>query len=46
MRAAFFSVAALAVILPALGVPTNVPISKHAGPVKANSYIMCVFYHF
>ncbi|KAF8597655.1 serine protease [Ceratobasidium sp. AG-I] len=40
MRAAFFSVAALAVILPALGAPANIPISKHAGPVKANSYII------
>ncbi|KAF8597653.1 subtilisin-like protein [Ceratobasidium sp. AG-I] len=40
MRAAFFSVAALALILPALGVPTNTPISKFAGPVKANSYIV------
>ncbi|GAB1525269.1 hypothetical protein RhiTH_008427 [Rhizoctonia solani] len=40
MRAAFFSVAALAVILPALGAPANIPIGKHAGPVKANSYII------
>jgi len=40
MRAAFFSAAALAVILPALGAPANIPISKHAGPVKANSYII------
>lgn len=40
MRAAFFTCAALAVILPALGVPTNVPITKHAGSVKADSYIV------
>ncbi|QRV74425.1 cuticle-degrading protease [Ceratobasidium sp. AG-Ba] len=40
MRAAFFTCAALAVILSALGVPTNVPISKHAGSVKADSYIV------
>lgn len=40
MRAAFFSAAALAVILPALGAPANIPISKHAGPIKANSYII------
>ncbi|QRV89205.1 proteinase R [Ceratobasidium sp. AG-Ba] len=40
MRVLFISTAALAVILPALGIPTNVPISKHAGPVKANSYII------
>ncbi|KAG8714318.1 subtilisin-like serine protease [Ceratobasidium sp. 394] len=40
MRSVFISAAALAAILPALAVPTNVPISKHAGPVKANSYII------
>ncbi|KAG9087437.1 subtilisin-like serine protease, partial [Ceratobasidium sp. 370] len=32
--------ATLAATLPALAVPTNVPISKHAGLVKANSYII------
>ncbi|KAG9103701.1 subtilisin-like serine protease, partial [Ceratobasidium sp. 392] len=40
MRAVFISAAALAAILPALAVPTNIPISKHAGPVKADSYII------
>ncbi|KAG8741725.1 subtilisin-like serine protease [Ceratobasidium sp. 414] len=40
MRAVFISAAALAAILPAFAAPTNVPISKHAGPVKANSYII------
>ncbi|KAG8714143.1 subtilisin-like serine protease [Ceratobasidium sp. 395] len=41
MRAVFISAAALAAILPVFAAPTvNVPISKHAGPVKANSYII------
>ncbi|QRV74448.1 proteinase R [Ceratobasidium sp. AG-Ba] len=40
MRAVFISAAALAAILPVFAVPTNVPISKYAGPVKANSYII------
>ncbi|KAG8770339.1 subtilisin-like serine protease [Ceratobasidium sp. 428] len=41
MRAVFISAAALAAILPAFGAPTgNVPISKYAGPVKTNSYII------
>lgn len=42
MRTAFFSIAALVAILPALAAPANIPISKFAGPVKANSYIMYV----
>ncbi|KAG9124717.1 subtilisin-like serine protease, partial [Ceratobasidium sp. 392] len=37
---AFISIAALSVLLRALAAPTNVPISKHAGPVKANSYLI------
>ncbi|KAH7327598.1 peptidase S8/S53 domain-containing protein [Rhizoctonia solani] len=41
MRAVFITAAALAAILPAFGAPTtNVPISKFAGPVKTNSYII------
>ncbi|KAG9122532.1 subtilisin-like serine protease [Ceratobasidium sp. 392] len=36
----FVLVAALSVLIPALAAPTNIPISKHAGPVKANSYII------
>ncbi|CAE7111017.1 unnamed protein product [Rhizoctonia solani] len=31
---------ALAFVVPALSAPTVVPITKHAGPVKANSYIV------
>ncbi|KAG9120599.1 subtilisin-like serine protease [Ceratobasidium sp. 392] len=38
---AFISVAALAAVIPALAAPTgNVPITKFAGQVKANSYII------
>ncbi|KAG8728722.1 subtilisin-like serine protease [Ceratobasidium sp. 428] len=37
---AFVSLAALSVLIPALAAPTSVPISKHAGPVKANSYLI------
>ncbi|KAF8751539.1 peptidase [Rhizoctonia solani] len=41
MRATFISAALLAAVLPALAAPTNnVPISKYAGPVKSNSYII------
>ncbi|KAH7337443.1 serine protease [Rhizoctonia solani] len=41
MRTAFFTVAAFSAILTAFAAPTvNVPVSKHAGPVKANSYII------
>ncbi|KAJ1307126.1 hypothetical protein OPQ81_001244 [Rhizoctonia solani] len=41
MRAVFISAAVLAAILPAFAAPTtNVPISKFAGPVKTNSYII------
>ncbi|KAG8685417.1 subtilisin-like serine protease, partial [Ceratobasidium sp. 423] len=40
MRATFISAALLAAILPAFAAPTTVPISKLAGPVKANSYII------
>ncbi|KAG8709061.1 subtilisin-like serine protease [Ceratobasidium sp. 395] len=41
MRAVFISAAALSTILSVFAAPTvNVPISKHAGPVKANSYII------
>ncbi|QRV89207.1 cuticle-degrading protease [Ceratobasidium sp. AG-Ba] len=40
MRAVFITAATLAAIIPAFAVPTNVPISKHAGPVKADSYII------
>ncbi|KAG9082592.1 subtilisin-like serine protease, partial [Ceratobasidium sp. 392] len=40
MRAVFISAAALAAIFPALAVPANIPISKHAGPVKTDSYII------
>ncbi|KAF8704717.1 peptidase, partial [Rhizoctonia solani] len=41
MRATFVSAALLAAVLPALAAPTNnVPISKYAGPVKSNSYII------
>ncbi|KAF8597650.1 subtilisin-like protein [Ceratobasidium sp. AG-I] len=40
MRTAFLSIAALASILSALGAPANTPISKFAGRVKANSYIV------
>ncbi|KAG9081754.1 subtilisin-like serine protease [Ceratobasidium sp. 370] len=42
IRAVFTSAAALAAILPALAVPTNVPISKHSRPVKASSHIMFI----
>ncbi|KAG9083430.1 subtilisin-like serine protease [Ceratobasidium sp. UAMH 11750] len=31
---------ALALVVPALSAPTLVPISKHAGPVKPNSYLV------
>jgi hypothetical protein len=34
--------ASLALVAPAFGAPTLVPIIKRAGPVKANSYIMYV----
>ncbi|KAG8723507.1 subtilisin-like serine protease [Ceratobasidium sp. 395] len=37
---AFISLAALSVLIPTLAAPTSVPISKHAGPVKANSYLI------
>ncbi|KAG8728650.1 subtilisin-like serine protease [Ceratobasidium sp. 428] len=37
---AFISLAALSVLIPAFAAPTSVPISKHAGPVKANSYLI------
>lgn len=33
---------ALALVLPAFGAPTAVPIIKRAGPVKPDSYIVCV----
>ncbi|KAF8694410.1 peptidase, partial [Rhizoctonia solani] len=39
MRTAFI-VSALALIIPVLGAPTVVPIIKHDGPVKPNSYII------
>ncbi|KAH7327608.1 serine protease [Rhizoctonia solani] len=41
MRTVFVSAAAFAVILPVFAAPTtNVPISKFAGRIKANSYII------
>ncbi|CAE6469115.1 unnamed protein product, partial [Rhizoctonia solani] len=41
MRTIFVSAATLAVILPSFAAPTpNVPISKFAGQVKTNSYII------
>ncbi|CAE6454206.1 unnamed protein product [Rhizoctonia solani] len=39
MRTAFV-ISALAFIVPALGAPTIIPITKRAGPVKSNSYIV------
>ncbi|GAB1525271.1 hypothetical protein RhiTH_008429 [Rhizoctonia solani] len=35
-----FIVSALALIIPVLGAPTFVPVIKHDGPVKPNSYII------
>ncbi|CAE6526155.1 unnamed protein product [Rhizoctonia solani] len=41
MRAVFVTTAALAAVLSAFAAPTsNVPVSKYAGPVKTNSYII------
>ncbi|KAG8741726.1 subtilisin-like serine protease [Ceratobasidium sp. 414] len=37
---AFISIAALYALAPVFAAPTSVPITKHAGPVKANSYIV------
>ncbi|QRV74427.1 subtilisin-like protease 8 [Ceratobasidium sp. AG-Ba] len=34
------ALATLALVIPALGVPTRVPITKRAGPVKPNSFIV------
>lgn len=39
MRATLI-LSALAVVVPALGAPTVIPITKRAGPVKADSYII------
>ncbi|CCO34084.1 Cuticle-degrading protease OS=Metarhizium anisopliae GN=PR1 PE=1 SV=1 [Rhizoctonia solani AG-1 IB] len=41
MRAVFLTAAAFSALLTAFAAPTvNVPVGKHAGPVKANSYII------
>jgi hypothetical protein len=42
MRAVFLTAAAFSALLTAFAAPTVnvVPVGKHAGPVKANSYIM------
>ncbi|KAG9081755.1 subtilisin-like serine protease, partial [Ceratobasidium sp. 370] len=37
---AFISVAALYALAPVFAAPTSVPITKYAGPVKANSYLV------
>ncbi|KAG9086852.1 subtilisin-like serine protease [Ceratobasidium sp. 370] len=37
---AFISIAALYALAPVFAAPTSVPITKHAGPVKANSYLV------
>ncbi|KAG8698953.1 subtilisin-like serine protease [Ceratobasidium sp. 394] len=37
---AFVSIAALCALAPVFAAPTSVPITKHAGPVKASSYIV------
>ncbi|KAG9084598.1 subtilisin-like serine protease [Ceratobasidium sp. UAMH 11750] len=37
---AFVSIAALCALAPVFAVPTSVPITKYAGPVKASSYIV------
>ncbi|CUA73345.1 Aqualysin-1 [Rhizoctonia solani] len=39
MRTAFI-VSALAFVIPALGAPTVIPISKRSGPIKPNSYVV------
>jgi hypothetical protein len=43
MRSAFV-LSTLAFVVPALGAPALVPIIKRDGPVRADSYIMCVFF--
>ncbi|KAG9083429.1 subtilisin-like serine protease [Ceratobasidium sp. UAMH 11750] len=37
---AFVSIAALCALAPVFAVPTSIPITKYAGPVKAGSYIV------